>query len=139
MKYATVIALLVVMLPIAAAAQLGASEKVAANVPFDFVAWDRVVPAGNCIVQRATMYGSTLVIENAGAKMTTFALSREDRHKTASGVYALVFHKYGSRHFLSQVKIAGGTVYRLPEGKLEGELRAQNITAHAQIVLASLK
>ena len=130
MKYATVITLLVVMLPIVAAAQLGASEK---------VAWDRVIPAGNCIVQRATMYGSTLVIENAGAKMATFALSREDRHKTASGVYALVFHKYGSRHFLSQVKIAGGTVYRLPEGKLEGELRAQNITAPEQIVLASLK
>lgn len=139
MKYARVIALMVLTLPIAAAAQLGGSQRIAANVPFDFVAWDKVVPAGNCIVQRATMIGSTLTIQNTGAGMSTFALSREDRGKSATGVYKLVFHKYGTRHFLAQVKIADGTIYMLPEGKLERELRAQNTTAQDQIVLASLK
>ena len=140
MKYARVIALMVLALPIAAVAQLGSSQKIAANVPFDFVAWDKVVPAGNCIVQRAGMIGSTLAIQNTKAGMSTLALSREDRGKAATGVYALVFHKYGTRHFLAQVKIADGTIYMVPESKLERELRAQNTTApQDQIVLASLK
>ena len=59
MKYARAIALMVLALPIAAAAQLGSNQKIAANVPFDFVAWDKIVPAGNCIVQRASTSGST--------------------------------------------------------------------------------
>ena len=139
MKYAKVIALMVLALPIAAAAQLGSSQKIAANVPFDFVAWNKVVPAGNCIVQRPSMSGSTLAIQNAKAGMSTLALSREDRGKAATGVYELVFHKYGTRHFLAQVKIADGTIYMVPESKLERELRAQNTAPQDQIVLASLK
>jgi uncharacterized membrane protein YhhN len=139
MKYATVIALMIMMLPMAAAAQMRSSDRITANVPFEFIAWDRVVPAGDCIVQRATPYGTTLAIVNPGKAVSTFALSREDRGKPATGAYALVFHRYGNRHFLSQVKIADGTVYMVPETKLERELRAQNITAQDQIVLASLK
>lgn len=139
MKYATVIALMALMLPIAAVAQLGSSQRIAANVPFDFVAWNQVVPAGNCVVQRASMIGSTLAIQNTKAHMSTLALSRVDRGKSADGVYKLVFHKYGTRHFLAQVKIADGTIYVLPESKLERELRAQNLAAQDQIVLASLK
>ena|SRR5437868_9183505 len=140
MKYARAIALMVLALPIVAAAQLGSSQRIAANVPFDFVAWNRVVPAGNCIVQRTSMSGSTLTIQNTKAGMSTLALSREDRAKTATGAYTLVFHKYGTRHFLAQVKIADGTVYMLPESKLERELRAQNTAApQDQMVLASVK
>jgi hypothetical protein len=139
MKYARAIALMVLALPIAAAAQLGSGQKIAANVPFEFVAWNKVVPAGNCIVQRTSMNGSTLTIQNTKAGMSTLALSREDRAKTATGAYTLVFHKYGTRHFLAQVKIADGTVYMLPESKLERELRAQNTAPQDQIVLASLK
>jgi hypothetical protein len=139
MKYARAIALMILALPIAAAAQLGSSQKIAANVPFEFVAWNKVVPAGNCIVQRTSMSGSTLTIQNTKAGMSTLALSREDRAKTATGAYTLVFHKYGARHFLAQVKIADGTVYMLPESKLERELRAQNTAPQDQIVLASVK
>lgn len=139
MKYARAIALMVLALPIAAAAQLGSGQKIAANVPFEFVAWNKVVPAGNCIVQRTSMNGSTLTIQNTKAGMSTLALSRQDRAKTATGAYTLVFHKYGTRHFLAQVKIADGTVYMLPESKLERELRAQNTAPQNQIVLASLK
>jgi len=139
MKYARAIALMVLALPIAAAAQLGSGQKIAANVPFEFVAWNKVVPAGNCIVQRTSMNGSTLTIQNTKAGMSTLALSRQDRAKTATGAYTLVFHKYGTRHFLAQVKIADGTVYMLPESKLERELRAQNTAPQDQIVLASVK
>ena len=139
MKYARAIALMVLALPMAAAAQLGSGQKIAANVPFEFVAWNKVVPAGNCIVQRTSMNGSTLTIQNTKAGMSTLALSREDRGKTATGAYTLVFHKYGTRHFLAQVQIADGTIYMLPESKLERELRAQNTAPQDQIVLASLK
>ena len=139
MKNTIAIALLIAMLPIAAAAQLGTSQRITANVPFEFVAWERTLPAGNCILQRATMSGSVLAIANVKAGMSTFALSREERHKGSSGVNALVFRKYGTHHFLSQIKIADGTVYVLPETRLERELRAQNISDSEQVVLASLK
>jgi hypothetical protein len=50
----------------------------------------------------------------------------------------LVFHKYGSNYFLSEVKIEGTrNGYQLPETKAEREIRAQNGPATNEILLAS--
>ncbi len=49
----------------------------------------------------------------------------------------LVFHKYGHRYFLTEVKVEGSrTTYRLPESKAEAELQAQNVNAPDEILLA---
>ncbi len=137
MKYVTVIALMLLVLPITAAAQLG-SATVVADVPFEFVAWNRVIPAGECSLQRASLVGSTLIIRNVDAKIGMFTLAVEDR-KSPTGVYVLVFNKYANRHFLRQLKIADGTIYNLPESKMEREMLAQNVTVQQEILLASLK
>jgi hypothetical protein len=116
---------------------LRSGGTIAANVPFDFIAWNKAVPAGDCTVERVET-GSTLVIRNVDAGIGTFAMSTQDRIKP-TGQYKLVFRKYGTRHFLRQVKLADGTVYNLPESKLEREMLAQNIVANQEVLLASLK
>jgi hypothetical protein len=51
-----------------------------------------------------------------------------------------VFHKYGDRYFLVGVRIQGSqSDYTLPETKAEAEVRAQNITAPQEVMLALLK
>jgi hypothetical protein len=47
MKFATrILALTVTLLPILAAAQLGSSDKIVFQVPFQFTVANKVVPAG---------------------------------------------------------------------------------------------
>jgi hypothetical protein len=141
MKYATrMLVLALTMLPMLATAQLGSSQKIVVQVPFEFVVGSKVVPSGEWIVQPASVGTNSLMIRNNGAAVAMFSAASLLDAKEVAGNYALVFHKYGNRYFLSAVKIAGTrTGYRLPQSKAEAEMRARNVTATEEIVLASLK
>jgi len=141
MKYVKrIFALTLVMLPILAAAQLKKGDAIVAQVPFEFTAGNKVVPAGECIVQATAPGGRTLMIRNPVAGVAWFSSASLDETKEAAGDYALVFDKYGDHYFLAGIKLAAArTIYRLPESKAETELRAQNMLASEQIVLASLQ
>ena|SRR5579864_476213 len=141
MKYAKwMLTLTLTLLPILASAQMGESTKIVAKVPFEFMVANKVVPAGQCIVQSADMGGRTLIVGNTAAKVNLFAPALPDVTKKAADTYALVFDKYGDHYFLAAIKLAGTrTMYRLAESKAEAELRAQNVPAAQEIVLASLK
>ena len=141
MKYAArIIAIAVTMLPLLASAQLGSSDKVISNVPFEFVAANKVVPAGSCTVRLAGVDATTLMIRNADAKIGLFSLSQMSQTTKASDATALVFNKYGDRYFLSAVKIEGTrTIYRMPKSKAEAELQARNVAATEEVLLASLQ
>jgi hypothetical protein len=98
------------------------------------------VPAGQCTVEPATNGARTLVIRNVGAKVGFFTPAMPTLAKKASGSYALVFHKYGDRAFLTGIKLAGDrTIYEIPESRAEAELRAQNVPATEETLLASAK
>ena len=123
-----------------AAAQLIGSTRVVAQVPFEFMVANKIVPAGECEVQAITMDGQTLVIRNAEAKMGLFSPSSQSEGKQDASNYALVFKHYGNRYFLSGIKLQGSKVsYRLPESKVEAELRAHNVAATEETLRASLK
>ena len=123
-----------------AAAQLIGSSKIVAQVPFEFMVANKIVPAGECEVQAITMDGKTLVIRNAEAKVGLFSPSSQWESKQGASHYALVFKHYGDRYFLSGIRLQGSKItYRLPESKLEAELRAQTATAREETLLASLK
>jgi hypothetical protein len=139
MKYATVIALLVLTLSLAATAQLARSNKLVTNIPFDFVARDKALPAGQCVLQPVTADGSVITIRNLAAHTAMLAMVTPGRDNTASGKYSLVFHQYGTRHFLSEIRTANGSVYKLPESKLEREMLAQNAASQEEILLASVE
>jgi hypothetical protein len=123
-----------------AVAQMIGSSTIVAEVPFEFVAANRVVPAGECKVQATTMDGKTLIIRNVGARTSLFASSSQTEAKQSASNYALVFTRYGDQYFLSGIKIEGSKIaYRLPESRAEAELRAQNASSTEEILLATLQ
>jgi len=141
MKYAKrMLALALISLPILAVAQMASSIRIVGQVPFPFLVGNKHVPAGQYTVEPATEGGRILAIRSVGAKVGLFTPAMPTLAKKASGSYALVFHKYGDTAFLTGIKLAGDrTTYQIPESRAEAELRAQNVTATEQILLASAK
>jgi hypothetical protein len=139
MKYATrMLALALTMLPLLATAQLASNEKIVAQVPFEFVLGSKVVPAGEWIVQSASMDSKVIQIRSSDSRVNILSMPLLVETKKAAADCTLVFHKYGSNYFLSEVRLAGtANGYRLPETKAEKEMRAQNIPATSEILLAS--
>jgi len=76
--------------------------SVSADIPFQFVVRDQVMPAGQYTV---TSGGSspTLVLRNASSKANVFVMTYTVEGSEAKGGYQLVFHRYGNQYFLSQV------------------------------------
>lgn len=134
-----VAAMLVVFSSLAVGQRIG-NSTIVAEVPFQFVAANRVVPAGECKVQAETMDGKTLIIRNVEAKKSLFASISETESKQPASNYTLVFARYGNQYFLTGIKLAGSNIgYRLPESRLEHELRAQNVSVTEETVLAALE
>lgn len=140
MKHAKLMLVAMLMLlPSLAAAQLVSGTMIVAQVPFEFVVANKIIPAGECVVKTASMDGNTLAIRDAGSK-TLFSWASRVETKETAGAYVLVFNRQGDQYFLRGIKLEGSRMtYRLPESKAEAELRAQNVPASEQIVLASLK
>jgi len=123
-----------------AAAQLASGSRIVAQVPFEFMVANKIVPAGTWEVRKATIDGRTLTIANADAKVGLFSGSSWTEGKQSAANYALVFNRYGDRYFLTGIKVQGSKItYRLPESRVEAELRAQNVSATEQTLLASVK
>jgi hypothetical protein len=111
-----------------------------AQVPFEFVVANKIIPAGQCVLKKATMDGNTLAVRNAGSNVTLFSWASRVETKETAGAYTLVFNRQGDQYFLRGIKLEGSRMtYRLPESKAEAELRARNVPASEEIVLASLK
>jgi len=139
-KTTRMLALVLTMLPLLAAAQLGRDTKIVTNVPFDFVVANKSVSAGEWILQSASDGARTLRLNNRDAGTSLFSGASEQISKQPAGTYALVFHKYGDRYFLAAVKLAGSrTMYRISESKAEAEMIARNQPATETILLASVK
>jgi len=127
------------LLPLFAAAQLPTDQRLVTDVPFEFVAAGKVVPAGQYTVLSAGSGIPAVQIMNTRDSINLFSAAMLSNSKTASANYALVFHKYGDRHFLAGIKVKGSKmITRLPETKAEAELRAQNATATEEILLTRL-
>lgn len=131
---------ILLLVPVIAAAQFTTNDRVVAQVPFRFMVANQYVPAGECILQKIDANGRTMVMHNVEAKVSMFVLTSANENKTAAPAYAMVFHKYGNRYFLSGLRVADArTTYSISESKEEAELRAQNVVGTEQIVLASLR
>jgi hypothetical protein len=80
-----------------------------------------------------------LSILNVAANTGMLTMARPGHQSTPTGNYSLVFHRYGTRHFLSQIKTPNGQAYELAKGRLERELLARNIGPVEEVLLASAK
>ena len=104
------LAMLMVTLALAAASAVVAngqsSQRLKAQVPFDFVVADKTLRAGEYRVGAIEQSSDAIAIRNTagdGAIRLSSLIEGRDRAKTAR----LVFHRYGSMYFLSQVWMAG--------------------------------
>lgn len=132
---ATLLILMFVGLTGFAHAQMDTMIK--AQVPFNFVANGKTMPAGECTIQ-ITVNGRTALSISSG-KQHTFAFPIADESSDGSKKVALVFHQYGDRYFLAGIKDAGRTGYELPASKLESELQAGNVPEKVFTLLASVE
>jgi hypothetical protein len=140
MKYAKwMLTMTLMLMPGLAAAQLSTGNGLVAQVPFEFMAGNKFIPAGQCKIWSATHDGGGLpTLMVTGDKVHVLATAVLDETKKPAATYALIFKRYGSQYFLSGIKLADSrTIYRLPESKAEAEMRAQNARATEEVLLAS--
>jgi len=129
--------MMTVLTPLLASAQLGHSVSIVTQVPFQFVVGDRVVPAGQCILQAANAGVDTIVIRNDASMVRLFSSTSVDETRTAPATNQLLFRQYGNRYFLAAVRLQGSRVmYEIPESRGEAELRLQNQTLSQETIHA---
>jgi hypothetical protein len=136
MKYAKWLSAMVLLAaPLIAAAQTTPTERIVTQVPFKFTVGTVEMPAGEYLVQLAGETG-VLTVANPDAKRSVFVLTVANLGKKSPGA-AVVFHRYGDRYFLAELRIEDSrTVYTLQSTKLENEFRARNLPTE-DILLAS--
>lgn len=128
MKYRKHLFLAALMVtPLLATAQMGHNVAISSQVPFEFVVGDHIVPSGKCIVQAAPTASDTILIRNDDAMVRLFSSLSLAEARQAPATDEFVFHKYGDRYFLSEIRVEGSRiVYQLPQSKEEAAFRERN-------------
>ncbi len=101
--------MLVIGLALASAAVANgqSGRQLTAQVPFDFIVAERTLRSGQYEVNNANGAGDVLAIRDAGGKSQTMRLTSPVTRNGQDMSAKLVFHRYGSTYFLSQVWVAG--------------------------------
>jgi hypothetical protein len=98
--------MLIVVLALATAvvsASAQSSNKVVADIPFEFSVGYKTMPAGEYIVQAVVSAGDALMIQSADGKTSALRLSEATERIKNKTHARLVFHRYGQRYFLAEV------------------------------------
>ena len=113
------------------------STKVAATVPFNFVAGDRTYPAGDYLFSNS---GSVLRIANeANISIDEMTQSQACATLNPSDKTKVVFRHMGGNYFLQQICVAGNNRGReLPRSKSETQLAQNHEKSESIIVAANL-
>jgi opacity protein-like surface antigen len=105
------------LLALAMSAALGMSAaahaqttQMKATVPFEFIAGDTVLPAGDYDVH--SWGGKALSIHDVTSNAGTFLLSNSCQLAKTSDSNKLVFYRYGQRYFLAEIWTAGTHIGR---------------------------
>ncbi|MGA9353173.1 MAG: hypothetical protein WBV46_05740 [Terriglobales bacterium] len=133
---ATIIILMLAVLTGLVNAQTG--TMVITQVPFNYVANGRTMPAGE--VRAKVENNGQLYLSIVSGDQRIFALLQTNESAKPAEASSLVFHKYGNRYFLASVTTRGQKVsYELPVVSLEKELRASSVDEKDVTLVASLK
>jgi hypothetical protein len=104
------LAMLMVTLALAAASAVvanGQSNQVLkAQVPFEFVIGEKTLAAGDYQVRAIDQAGDTIAVTSRGGN-NAVSLSSPAQASDKAEAAKLVFHRYGSTYFLSQIWMAG--------------------------------
>ena len=120
-----------------AATSLVAQSKplIKVNVPFNFVAGAKTLPAGEYRVQAD---GPSVVwIRSADYKTTLNLIANSAENEQMNGVAALRFNRYGDRYFLSEIWTGSDVGRQLPKSRAEKEQIAAVPTHQGIVTLAA--
>ena len=84
-----------------------AQETLRANIPFDFVAGNTSLPAGEYLVEASGPTHTLLLIDRKDAISSAFINTNAAVSAVPQSESKLVFNRFGDRYFLSQVWTAG--------------------------------
>jgi hypothetical protein len=89
-----------------------AQEPMVVNIPFDFVAGNTQMPAGEYSVKTSGPTKSLLVISRDDSTASAFINTNAAVASEPKSESKLIFNRYGDRYFLSQVWTAGNACGR---------------------------
>jgi hypothetical protein len=82
-----------------------------ADIPFDFSAANRTLPAGAYTVKELSSFsGNLIAVRNDDRKTAVGALTMEASSNKPSDKAMLVFRRYGDQYFLAKVIYKGGAM-----------------------------
>jgi hypothetical protein len=91
----------------AAASAKAQSRRSNADVPFEFVAGNKTLPAGHYNIADSTLAGEVVKISAREKEASVFAMTVRLSSKAANDQGKLVFHRYGNRYFLAEIWTGG--------------------------------
>jgi hypothetical protein len=102
-------------------------HAVRATIPFDFAVGSAHLPAGTYSIREQS--SNLIRIRNLAKPVSAFSVVNADGKQSGNGG-KLIFHKYGSRYFLSEVLCTSeGLNVEVPPSKLEKTARLQETAA----------
>ncbi len=115
--------------------------NVTAKVPFNFAVQNATLPAGNYSIASISSSGSkTLLVRNSDSGKSLLVLPNSAEMLKASANTKLVFHRYGSQYFLSQIWVEGERTGRqIRMSRREAETASNRSPDQEVIVLAALR
>lgn len=116
-----------------------AQQSLVVNVPFDFVAGNTQLPAGEYTVKISVPTYSMVLISRKDATTSAFINTNAAVSSTPQAESKLIFNRYGDRYFLSQVWSEGNSQGRqLLKSAREKEIAlTAKIETEGQVVLVA--
>lgn len=74
-----------------------------ANVPFQFVIGDRMLPAGNYTVKGMTITSDAIQVRNEDGNTSAMRLTNTMEARASQQQAKMVFHRYGNQYYLAEV------------------------------------
>jgi uncharacterized protein involved in type VI secretion and phage assembly len=135
--------MLIVVLAFATAivsANAQSSNRVVAEIPFQFTVGDRAMPSGKYAVKATSTQGNALMIQSADAKRSAIRLTNSIESTRNKERARLVFHRYGERYFLAEVWTgASSTGQQLLKSRREAAIERELASNGSRSELARTK
>ncbi len=113
----------IVLVGVLALSAAGADWKIKVNVPFEFEVGNSRLPAGLYTISRVNTNGMLQIVGADGRGMFTQTIPGGESQLNAP---RLVFHVFGDRYYLSQVRLSTGYTGQLQPSRAEREYLANS-------------
>jgi hypothetical protein len=134
---AKAIALLMMVGLAVAPASAQSTQPMKFRTPFAFMVGDQLLPAGACTVHVVSVTGTLLVRRADGPPASNFAGSIPLQKPDYETKYRLVFHRYGTQYYLSEIWTPGyrtgrAIIQHPSELKLAKAAEPQHVTLYVE-------